>query len=1173
MIPLLVLLVTTWDVAPFTETALDTLPNELMVRVPASSDQLPALGALGLSLDDLRDGYAWGVTSQEDARAMALAGWRPELLLGEMRSVRAALAETEGYRDYHSYAELTADLQGLEAAYPTLCSLHELGTAHAPSARKIWGLKVSVNPSSHELEPEVRLIGAYHGDERISVEVPLHIAHYLLENYGSVQEVTDILDSTEVWIVPMFNPDGVESGSRYNYRGVDLNRNHGYMWGDAACGSHPHSENETSAIRENALDHNFALSLSFHSGAEYVNYLWNYTPVRAPDQNLLLSYSNAYASHTGYAVTEGYDWYQTKGDCNDWSYGCNGDLDWTIELSYQKTPPASQIQPICDLNRPAILQFIEETRQGICGTVTDASTGTAIQAMVTTDECDWPVFTQMPLGDYHRALLPGTYTVRAWANGYQQTSVSEVEVAAGQRTRLDISLSPLPYYYATRVVIANSPDYSGHSYPYPTHGHASLGPIDGVGFSLGSTSGSGENAGYVVLDMGADTPVQNWPGYDIRIVEAAIDLDEPYTVLAGQDPDGPWTSVGAGTGTAEFDLTGTGVLVARYIRLEVPSGANGSYPGFDLDAVQALRPIDGPYVAYVSHAVDDDTTGDSQGDGDGLPEPGERIELLVELANIGSAAAPGVEAILRCTDPWVTLIDTIEQYGDMSPGDTLESGDDFDLSLAPGIPDGHQVACELHVTSAGSLWVSGFPITVCAPVLVFKRCDVDDASGNGNARLDPGETVGLSLLLENQGAGDAATVQVSLATSDAYLGVVSGSAMYPDLLPDSSGANLTAFVVTAVDTCPEGHVGTLLLTVQAAGGYQEDLAFALTVGHPTVLVVDSDSEPTETRLMEAMALSGYSYDTWDAIAQGPVPLDTLQSYMAIVWTAGDNNTSSMSATDRQNMGQYLDQGGSLLFSGENYLSAYGSDPFTSTYLHIASYTTNVSLDSVKGVAGDPITHGMSLGTDFPPDMSVAPDRIVPDAQATGILTIDLSSDYTALRYPGGGPAAYRCVYMATPVEALATGQPNPSNPKTYVRNCLDWLLGAPDTMAPDGVADLAIHLGSPATSAVLSWSEPWDNVGVTHYRVYCDTAAYLAPAPSALVATVSLPMWTHAGGAGDPAANHYYTVTALDAADNESVASNVVGAFTSTTQGAVSVHAPVQERGAAATRTRNTYKE
>ncbi len=1143
MIALVLVLAAAGQIVPLTEAALDTLPNELIVRVPVAREHLRALRATGLSLDDYRDGYAWGVTRRDPVRAMLRRGWRPELLVGEMRSVRAAVQEAEGYRDYHSYAELTADLQGLAAAYPSLSQLVELGTGHAAQARKVWGLKITANPAIDELEPEVRLIGAHHGNERISVEVPLYMAHYLLENYGSVPEVTELVDSLETWIIPMMNPDGVENGSRYNNRGVDLNRNYGYMWGDYACGSAPYSENETQAVVTNGLVHNVVLSLSFHSGAVYVNYLWNYTPIRAPDQNLLLSYSNAYASYTGYPVTEGYDWYQTKGDCNDWSYGCRGNLDWTIELSNDYTPPSSQIVPICELNRPAIIDFMKRARQGIRGLVTDASTGTPLDAMVTTEEVDWPVFTQLPLGDFHKALLPGSFTVRAWANGYQEVVIPNVVVAAGQTTPLDISLVPAPYYHATRVVMANSPDYSGHSYPFPTHGHASLGPVDGVGFSLGSTTGGGEDAGYVVLDMGENTPVLNWPGYDVRVFEAPVDGDEVYSVLVGQDPDGPWTSVGTGSGTAQFDLAGTGALVARYVRIEVPAGANGSYPGFDLDAVQALRPIDGPYVAYVTHTVDDDATGESQGDGDGLAEPGERIEVVVELANIGSAAAPAVEATLGCQDPWVALSDTVEQYGDMSPGDTLPCGDDFDLSLAQGIPDGHDVICELSVTSAGSLWVTGFQIQVSAPVLAYERCDVDDASGNGNGRLDPGEEVELTVTVENQGSGDAVGVQAALATSDQYVAVSSGASIYPDILPDSSAGNATPFVVTAVDTCPEGHLGAFVLTVQATGGYQADLEFALTVGQPTVLVVDSDSEPTETRLMEAMALSGYSYDTWDAIGQGSVPLDTLENYKAVVWTGGDNNTSSMSATDRQNMGQYLDQGGSLLLSAENYLSAYGSDPFTSTYLHVLSYTTNVSLDSVKGVAGDPITHGMTMSTDFPVGMSIAPDRIVPDAQATGILTIDSSTNYTALRYPATGPAAYRLVFMATPIEALEPGQPNPSNPKTFLRNCLDWLLGAPDTMAPDGIVDLEARLGFPPTSVVLSWSAPWDNVGVTHYRVYRDTVAYFAPGPAVLVATVSLSSWTDLGGAGDPSVNHHYVVTALDAAENESAASNRVGAF------------------------------
>jgi hypothetical protein len=165
---------------------------------------------------------------------------------------------------------------------------------------------------------------------------------------------------------------------------------------------------------------------------------------------------------------------------------------------------------------------------------------------------------------------------------------------------------------------------------------------------------------------------------------------------------------------------------------------------------------------------------------------------------------------------------------------------------------------------------------------------------------------------------------------------------------------------------------------------------------------------------------------------------------------------------------------------------------------------------------------------------------VPDALAAGILTIESSSDFTALRYPASGPATYKVVFMATPLEALKPGQASPSYPETYLKNCLDWLTGAPDTTPPDAITDLSITRGG-ASNIMLSWSAPWDNLGVDHYNVYRDTVAYVDPSPGSHAATVALTVWTDVDAAGDPDSAYFYVVTAVDAADNESTASNRVG--------------------------------
>jgi len=305
--------------------------------------------------------------------------------------------------------------------------------------------------------------------------------------------------------------------------------------------------------------------------------------------------------------------------------------------------------------------------------------------------------------------------------------------------------------------------------------------------------------------------------------------------------------------------------------------------------------------------------------------------------------------------------------------------------------------------------------------------------------------------------------------------------------------------------------------------------------------VDSDSEATEGRLLDAMDQSGHTYHTWSIPAQGSVPLDTLLLYKVIVWTAGDNNEYSLSDTDRGTMSNYLSQGGALFFSSENYLSAYGEDAFTTSYLHVEDYTISINAPWVQGVSGDPITDGLDIDTDFPSGMSDRPDAITPDSEAAAILTTGYSSQVTALRYPITGTSTYRLIFMAVPFEALEPGTPDPNNPRTFLQNALNWLLWAPDAFPPNPISDLSAGVTQSGDDVVLTWSVPWDNVGVDHFNIYRGPDIRLPIDPNFFQATVGTSPWTDPGIAGNPETGHYYLVTAVDASDNESTASNRVG--------------------------------
>lgn len=296
---------------------------------------------------------------------------------------------------YHSYSELKDELLQLEQTYPQIAKVYDIGDSWEKTQgiadRDIWAIKISDNVTQEEDEPEILFIGAHHAREWISVEVPLYLAKYLVENYYTDPMVRSYVDNTQIWIVPMLNPDGhqysidVDRWWRKNRRsngggsyGVDLNRNYGYMWGgpgsspdpqsDIYRGTAPFSEPETQAIRDLALAHKFRAMLTYHSYGQLILYPWGYTYNPPPD---VLALSNMSADMADliqqvhgsiYTPQQASQLYLTSGTTDDWFYGQLDTFGFTIELRPVGYPyfilPEDQIIPTWEENRPVALYLI-----------------------------------------------------------------------------------------------------------------------------------------------------------------------------------------------------------------------------------------------------------------------------------------------------------------------------------------------------------------------------------------------------------------------------------------------------------------------------------------------------------------------------------------------------------------------------------------------------------------------------------------------------------------------------------------------------------------------------------------------------------------------------------------------------------------------------------------------
>lgn len=370
---------------------------------------------------------------------------------------------------HHGNLEVELILRALATRCPEIMRVGSAGTSTLGT--QLWYLEVSDRPGVAEPgEPEVRLVGHLHGDEVVGRELTLWTAEYLCDHYrysatGTGDDyVTWLVNSTRLFIAPTMNPDGYQLRQRYNARHVDLNRN----FPDRFNGDPSYLAAETAAMMRWSRERSFALSATFHGGAQVVNYPYDGNArhrsgqyAAAPDDRLFRALATEYARHNPAmagshefpgGITNGAHWYVLYGGYQDWTYLERGDLHFTVELSSVKWPQPQELPRYWADNKESVLRFVERVHSGVWGTITDPAGAPIPRAVVSA----WPidarlhtrgerladVYTNPETGCYYRLLVPGTYTLRIDAPGYRARTVPAFDVAEGLAQRHDYTLYP-----------------------------------------------------------------------------------------------------------------------------------------------------------------------------------------------------------------------------------------------------------------------------------------------------------------------------------------------------------------------------------------------------------------------------------------------------------------------------------------------------------------------------------------------------------------------------------------------------------------------------------------------------------------------------------------------------------------------------------------------------------
>lgn len=248
------------------------------------------------------------------------------------------------------------------------------------------------------------------------------------------------------------------------------------------------------------------------------------------------------------------------------------------------------------------------------------------------------------------------------------------------------------------------------------------------------------------------------------------------------------------------------------------SGFNCTPHAYEVNVV----PAEGAYVILEECEINDEN-----GNNNAMLDYGETVSLNVSLENVGSEMAGDVIAVLSCNDEDITINNNAANFGDISGNSVLNLEAAFNISVSNSITDMSQIPFEINVTSGDESWMSTLSLVALAPDLNLIGFDLDDASGNDNGRLDPGETVNFIVDIANQGHSLSPELQTNLTTDSDFITINNATQSHTALNADETCS--MSYEIVVDENAEIGDIAHIMMDL-SGGNYGDFLAYYLTVG-------------------------------------------------------------------------------------------------------------------------------------------------------------------------------------------------------------------------------------------------------------------------------------------------------------------------------------------------------
>ncbi len=253
----------------------------------------------------------------------------------------------------------------------------------------------------------------------------------------------------------------------------------------------------------------------------------------------------------------------------------------------------------------------------------------------------------------------------------------------------------------------------------------------------------------------------------------------------------------------------------------------------DFKPLQSSVPVEAGTLLAGIPIINDDNAGASSGNGNGIANAGETVEISFALRNTSDSVINSLTGSVSCSSPFVTITDSLLSYPSISSGGIATNSPAIVAQIAPNTPNNTMLRFSLSLSDQAQgeyQIVSYFSITDAE-----LRLDSFEVLDNGNSVLDPGETANLKISITNIGTTLVEDMMGELFTGNDLLIIVDSLSTFGSLGINQQATNTgDYFSVQARTILVPGMIIPLRIKLFNAAGFTQWLEFSLSIGSVTV---------------------------------------------------------------------------------------------------------------------------------------------------------------------------------------------------------------------------------------------------------------------------------------------------------------------------------------------------